>query len=283
MSIAITSESTIDLTKELLDEYDIKIVPFSVILGEEVRLDGEITNQEIFDYVSQNKKLPKTSAVNEYQYEEFFEDILKTHDEIVHIAFSSELSSACRNAKNVAERYGGKIHVIDSKSLSTGIALLAIHARELEREGKSASEIESIVSSRVNEVQASFVLQHVDYLYKGGRCSKIAFLGANLFHICPQIIVKDGKMDAGKKYRGNYIDVCSNYFEDTLNQFKNPDLNHVFITYTSLEKEKEIINIAEEKLLKRGFKNIHITNARGTISSHCGPDCIGILYFNKNN
>lgn len=280
MKIAISSESTIDLTNELLNEYDIHTVPFSVILGAESYLDGvDINPDGVYKYVKENNQLPKTSAVNQYQYEEHFSNLKKEHEAVIHIAFSSELSSACRNAILAAEEVKD-VYVIDSRSLSTGIALLAIYASELVREGKELNEIVELVKARVNAVQASFVLQHVDYLYKGGRCSKIAFLGANIFHICPQIIVKDGKMDAGKKYRGNFFNVVSQYVDDTLTQFDHPDLKHIFITDSGLDDSDNIRNMVKEKLIKKGFQNIHITMAGCTIASHCGPDCIGILYIN---
>lgn len=282
MKIAISAESTCDLTKELLQEYNIETVPFSVILGSESYLDGvDVDAKKVFDYVEETKQLPKTSAVNQFQYEDYFSKLKKEkgYDAIIHITLSSGITSAIRNAELAAQEVGN-VYVIDSKSLSTGIALLAIYAAELVREGKDVKEIVELVSSRINAVQASFVIQHVDYLYKGGRCSKIAFLGANIFHICPQIIVQDGKMDAGKKYRGNFFKVVSQYVDDTLTQFDHPDLKHVFITNTIMDDKENIHNMIKEKLIKKGFKNIHETEAGCTISSHCGPNCIGILYIN---
>lgn len=280
MKIGLSSESTIDLSKEILDEYNIHTVPFSVILGSESYLDGVDVNPEnIYKYVKENNQLPKTSAVNQYQYEEHFSNLKKEYEAIIHISFSGELSSAYRNAMLAAEEVKD-VYVIDSRSLSTGIGLLAIYASELIKEGREINEIIELVKSRINGVQASFVIQNVDYLYKGGRCSKIAFLGANIFHICPQIIVKDGKMDAGKKYRGNFLNVVSQYVDDTLTQFDHPDLKHIFITDSGLDNSENIINMVKEKLINKGFKNIHLTKAGCTIASHCGPNCIGILYIN---
>jgi len=279
MKIGLSSESTIDLTKEQLKEFNIHTVPFSVILGSESYLDGvDVDCNGVYKYVKENKQLPKTSAVNQFQYEEHFTNLKKEYEAIIHISFSSELSSAYRNAVLAAEEVKD-VYVIDSRSLSSGIGLLAIYASKLINEGKELNEIIELVKSRVNNVQASFVLQNVDYLYKGGRCSKIAFLGANLFHICPQIIVKDGKMDAGKKYRGNFMNVVSQYVDDTLVQFDHPDLEHVFITDSSLDDEN-IREKVKEKLINKGFKNIHFSKAGCTIASHCGPNCIGILYIN---
>lgn len=279
MKIAVSSESTIDLTKELLKEFNIQTVPFSVILGADAKLDGEFPVQEIYDYVAKTKQLPKTSAVNQFQYEEHFNNLLKEYDEVIHIAFSSELSSAYRNAMLAAEECNGKVHIIDSRSLSTGIALLAMYAADLVKEGLEINEIVNKVSERVKSVQASFVLSNVDYLYKGGRCSKIAFLGANIFHICPQIVVADGKMDAGKKYRGKFDFVAKQYVDETLQQFDHPDLTRVFLTYSS-KQDESLIGAIKDKLIAKGFKTIYETTAGGTIASHCGPNCLGVLYIN---
>ncbi|MCQ2795459.1 MAG: DegV family protein [Bacilli bacterium] len=281
MKIVISAESTIDLTKELLDKFDIHIVPFSVILGDEAKLDGELSNQQLFNYVKEHNQLPKTSAVNQFQYEEHFKTLLNSYDAVIHITLSSEISSAYRNAVMVSEQFKDKVFVIDSRSLSTGIALLALHARKLADQGLAPDDIVNQVKERIPHVQASFVIQSVDYLYKGGRCSKLAMFGANLFHICPQIVVSDGKMDAGKKFRGKYFDVVSQYVDETLEEFNNPDLENVFITFPSLDDEANIVNMVKDKLVKRGFKNIYVTYAGGTIASHCGPNTIGILYFNN--
>lgn len=280
MKIAISAESTVDLTKDLLQEYDIHTVPFSVILGADAKLDGEISNQEIFDYVKKTNTLPKTSAVNQYQYEEHFKKLLESYDVIIHISLSSEISSACRNAMLAASEFNDKVFIIDSRSLSTGIALLALYAHDLVRQNLDVKDIVEKVKARVPAVQASFVLKQLDYLYKGGRCSKLAMFGANIFHICPQIVVSDGKMDAGKKYRGSYAKVVLDYADDTLKQFDHPDLEYVFITYPSLDDEADIVGAIKEKLKARGFKRIYQTYAGGTIACHCGPNTVGIIYFN---
>ena len=164
MKIAITAESTVDLTKELLEKYDIKTLPFTVILGDNEYKDGEITSSDIFKFVEENKILPKTSAINEAQYSEFFEEVLKDYDAIVHFCLSGEISSACKNAKLAKESFNN-VFVVDSRSLSTGIALLAIYARELAESGKSAEEIFELCENRTKDVQASFVVKKLDYLH----------------------------------------------------------------------------------------------------------------------
>ena len=280
MKIAISCETTVDLPEEILTKFDIKTVPFSILLGEEMILDGQDVSQKIFDYVAKTKVLPKTSAVNEVQYEEHFLNLLKDYDAVVHISLSSKISSACDNAKKVAEKLGlDKVVVVDSLSLSTGIALLAIEARKCIDKGMNLSEVYKYVSSRVKDVQASFVLLTLNYLYKGGRCSSIAYFGANLLKIKPEILMIDGEMKPVKKIIGIMKNVTQTYFNDLMTRFPNPELENVFITHTGLPKED--VESLKVKLKERGFKNIYETRAGGTISSHCGPGCFGILFLNK--
>ena len=280
MRIAISAESTIDLTKDLVAKFDIKIVPFAIQLGDNLALDGEITTDEILEFANTNKVLPKTSAVNEYQYTEHFENILKEYDGIVHFSLSSKLSLACSNAMNAAKKFKN-VFVVDTCSLSTGIALLAINARELADKGCSVQEIYDESLKRVPAVQASFALKRLDFLYKGGRCSSLVYFGANLLKIRPQIIVSDGKMISGKKYRGNYEHVVKKYCQDVIEEFNTPDLTRAFVTYTTADEQ--VVETAKSCLEQQGFKEIYVTRAGGTIASHCGDDCLGILYLNDGN
>lgn len=277
MKIAISAESTADFTKELIDLYQIYVVPFSIQLGEETGFDGEITTDKIIEYVNKTGVLPKTSAVNEFQYNEHFEGLLKEHDAVIHFSLSSELSLACTNAKRSAQNFKN-VFVVDSLSLSTGIALLVLYAKKLANNGLDAQAIYDKVVKRVPYVQASFELKRLDYLYKGGRCSGLTLFGANLLKIRPQILVQNGKMVPGKKYRGNFAHVVKNYCQDVLEEFDNPDLSEVFITYTTADNE--VLEVAKNAVRERGFRNVHITRAGGTITSHCGEDCLGILYIN---
>ena len=172
MKIAISAESTIDMPKEMLEEYNINTIPFTILLGENAKLDGQFDPKEIFEYVLINKTLPKTSAVNEFQFSEYFNSLLKEYDGIIHISLSSEMSSAYSNACKVASELEN-VYVIDSRSLSTGIALQAIYASKLVNEGREISEIVNKIKARIPYTQASFVLSRLDYLYKGGRCNAI--------------------------------------------------------------------------------------------------------------
>jgi len=278
MKIAITAESTIDLPKELLEKYDIRTLPFTVILGDNEYKDGEITSGDIFKFVEENNILPKTSAINEAQYTEFFEGVLKDYDAIVHFCLSSGISSACNNAKLAASGVKN-VYVVDSKSLSTGIALLAINARELANSGKSAEEIYELCTKRTKDVQASFVVKKLDYLHKGGRCSSIALLGANLLSIRPEIVLNDGKMISAKKYLGKMEKVIEKYCKDVISENQNPDKKYAFVTYTTATEE--MINIAKTALKDAGFETIYETTAGATITSHCGENTLGILFLNN--
>ncbi len=278
MKIAISAETTIDMPKELLEKYNINTIPFNILLGEDDRQDGELKPAEIFEYVQKTGVLPKTSAINEFTYTEYFKGLLNEYDAVVHISLSSGISCACQNAKAAAAGLQN-IYIIDSQSLSTGIALLAIYASKLAAKGNiAAAEIANLVAGRVKDVQASFVIERLDYLHKGGRCSSLALFGANLLKIRPQIIVKDGKMGSAKKYKGNMDMVVKNYCADVLEQFNTPDLSVAFVTYTTAT-EGMVAN-AKEALINRGFKEVYETQAGATIASHCGEHTLGILYIN---
>ena len=277
MKTLITAESTIDLPKELLEKYQIKTIPYMVLLGDKDFKDGEIEATEIFKFVDEKKILPKTSAINKQRYTDFFKENLKSCDAIVHFSLSGQITSSTQNAKDAAAELEN-VYVVDTQSLSTGIALLAIYAKKLVDSGLEAKEIYEKASARVPSVQASFVVKKLEYLYKGGRCSALAYFGANLMKIRPQIILKDGKMGVHRKYRGNMDKVVENYCKDTLDEFNNPDLSVGFVTYTTATPE--MVEAAKRSLQEKGFKTIYETRAGATISSHCGENTLGILYIN---
>ena len=277
MKIAISTESTCDLSTEILQKYNIKTIAYSVILGDQVVVDTPELPTRIFEYVNQTKKLPKTSAINEAQYKEYFLNLLKENDAVVHITLSSGLTSSVAHCKTAADKLKN-VYVIDSLSLSTGIGLLVLYAAELAQQGVTPQEIVEKVTARIPYVQASFVVDKLDYLYKGGRCNALALFGANLLKIHPQIVVKDGTMKPAKKYRGKMDKVIASYCADTLAEFNTPDKTRAFITYTTATPE--MIEPAKQALKNAGFKEIYQTSAGGTITSHCGENVLGILYLN---
>lgn len=280
MKIVISTESTCDLSKELIEKNNISIIPYSVILGDDVVTDNADVPAKIFEYVETTKKLPKTSAINEQTYTEYFEGLLKEYDAVVHIALSSSLSCSCSNAEKAANNLKN-VYIVDSKSLSTGIGLLVVYAKELANQNETPEKIVHKVKDRVPYVQASFVVDRLDYLYKGGRCNALSYFGANLLKIHPQIVVSEGKMSPAKKYRGKMEKVIEKYCEDTLAEFNSPDKTHAFVTYTTATPD--MIEIAKAALKNAGFENIYETTAGGTITSHCGENVLGILYINDGN
>ncbi len=280
MKIAISSDSSLDLTKELIKKYEIHVVPFSIVMGEEQYLDGEVTSKDIFAYTEKTGKLARTSAVNEAQCEEHFAKILASHDAIIHFTISSDMSASYQNACLAAKKFKN-VYVVDSRSLSTGVALEAIYAKKLATKGLEVDEIIKRVQERIPYVQASFALEAVNYLYKGGRCSGLAALGANLLRIRPQIVVKNGKMGQGKKFRGPMNRWVKDYTEETLREFPNMDHSIAFITYSSATDEA--IEWCKNRLKEAGFKEVYNTEAGGTVSCHCGPGTLGVLYFNDGD
>jgi len=277
MKIAISVESVHDLTKETLEKYDIKVIPYSINLADLSFKDGEYSTEEMFALVDKYNQLPKTTAINPVEYKEFFESLKKDYDAVVHICLSSGITSSCGNAIAAAGELKD-VFVVDSLALSTGIGLQAIYARELANAGVPAAEIAAKLNARRDKVQTSFVLERLDYMHKGGRCSSIALLGANLLKIRPRIVLKNGKMISDKKYRGNMHMVVAKYAEELFREFDSPDLTRVFITYTTATPE--MVAAAKEKCKSIGFKEILETRAGGTIASHCGAHTIGILYYN---
>lgn len=277
MKIAITLDSACDLTKEIIDEYGFKVIPFGVNMGDKFFYDGEISTLEIFEWADKNKSLPKTNAVNQEAFNEFFAEILKTHDAIIHFDISSDMSSAYNNAVNSAKNFDN-VFVVDSRTLSTGIGLLAIYAKKLTETIDDPKKIVEMVEARTANVQASFVLERLDYLHRGGRCSTITLLGANLLKIRPQIVVKDGTMGVGNKFRGKMDKCVTDYCKTVLDDNPNPDKSVIFITHS--HATEEMVNSAMESIKELGFEKIYVTTAGCTISSHCGKNTLGILFLN---
>lgn len=237
-----------------------------------------MTTKDIFAYVDKTGVLPKTAARSIYEYQEFFENILKDADAIIHVAFSSEMSSSCSNAQVAAEKFDN-VKVVDSKSLSTGYGLLVLKACKLVGLGKSLDEIEKELVDTVPKLQASFIISNLKYLYKGGRCSAVAMFGANLLKIKPSIHVVDGKMGVGKKYMGKFSDTMLKYTNALLEENGEIDKENVFITFSS--DENNVSDLVYDLLKEQGFQNIHKTYAGCTIASHCGPECMGVLFIRK--
>ena len=278
MKIAISAESTIDLTQELLDKYQIHTIPFGITFKGELREDYIGISKDIFEFVDETKILPKTSAISPENYRLYFEGLKEKYDAVIHISISSQMSSTYNNAR-LASQELENVYVIDSKNLSTGIALVAIRGCEMVKAKKKPQDIYDELVALTDKVRVSFVLDKLNYMYKGGRCSAVTLLGANILKIKPQIVVTDGRMGVGKKYRGNLNKVIANYCDDVLADNPNADKSLVFITHSSSMPEEE--SLIEARLKEAGFETIYNTFANGTVCSHCGPNCIGILFVEK--
>lgn len=275
--IAISLDSACDLSKELIEKYDFKVIPFGVNLGDKFFYDGEITPEEIFEYADNNKTLPKTNAVNEEAFKEHFAKILNDYDAIIHFDISSEMSSAYQNAVNASKNFKN-VYVVDSRTLSTAISLEAIDAKKLTETMDDPAKIVELVKKRIPAVQASFIIERLDYLYKGGRCSGLALLGANLLKIRPEIEVLNGNMKNTEKFRGKMADCVTKYCRATLEKYNHPDKSVIFITHSVADKE--LVDAAKAVVSEYGFENVYETTAGCTVSSHCGKNTLGILYIN---
>ncbi len=282
MNIQITADSTIDITEELKQKYDIKTIGLMITLGDKDYIDGEgISTDEIFEYIKKTKNLPKTGAVSVERYKEFFGSIANDDTAIIHFTISSEMSS-CYNFAVQASKEFKNVYVVDSRCLSTAIALLAIKARRLANEGKDAQEIFNTVQLLANEgkPECSFILDNLKLLYKGGRCSAVQMFGANILRLKVHIGVHGGKMGVDSKYRGKFEECVKTYMEDILKQYPDYDDHCCFITYTTASED--VLNNAIETVKKYGnFQNIYLTTAGATVASHCGENTIGILYLQK--
>lgn len=281
MKIKVTSDSTCDLSPDIIEKYSIGILPLYIVKdGKSYKDTLEITPQDIFDHVEKTGNPCSTTAVNVAEYHTYFSDILKDFDAIIHFTISSEMSICYQNASLVAEELGN-IYVIDSRNLSTGIGHLVMDAAILAAEGKlTPAEIADEINRRKAKLDVSFVIDTLKYLHKGGRCSAVAALGANLLSLKPCIEVVDGKMGVGKKYRGTLEKCLHNYIDDRLKSRDDVDFRRIFITHSGVADE----TIVEIKAMVEScgdFEEIIITRAGCTVSNHCGPNTLGVLFYRK--
>lgn len=276
--IKITADSTADIG-EFSAKRGISLMPLNVILGTEIYSDGvDITPQDIFDFVSKTGVLPKTSAPNVESYESFFAKFVEEGDTVIHLNISSKSSSSHENAREAAKKFGEKVFVIDSRALSGGQGLLVLKARDFVDEGMSAEEIVSKINALVPKVNTSFVPDRLDYLYKGGRCSRMAMYGANLLKIHPLIEMEDGQLVAEKKYRGGMDKCIAKYIEDLAAQYPEYDNTRCFITHSSADRE--LVEYAKKVTAEKfSFHEMVETVAGSVITGHCGRNTLGLLFI----
>ncbi len=279
--IIISSDSTTDLGEELKERYHINIIPLGVTLGDKVYYDGvDIGPDDIYEHHRKTGELPKTNAANVDECIKFFSKLTADGSTLIHFSLSSEMSSTYQNACIAAEEVGN-VYVINTKNLSTGGGLLVVAAAEMVKDGMKAEEIVEKVNALVPCVDASFVIDSLEYLHKGGRCSAVAMLGANLLKLKPCIEVKNGKMDVGKKYRGRYDIVSKQYVEERLENAEDIMLDRVFVTHAGCDTAliDELVALVKQTL---PFKEVFVTRASCTISSHCGANTLGVLFVRKS-
>ena len=281
MRTRISADSTCDLTAALCAEYDLAITPLYILMGDRALKDGrECGPEDIFAYTEKTGKLCSTAAVSIADYQDFFAERIKGADHLVHFTISSDMSACYQNAVEAARDFPGRVFVVDSRSLSTGIGLLVLDAADMAREGRSGQEIFEEMERRKEKLNVSFVIDTLDYLHKGGRCSGVAALGANLLKISPCIELRGGAMGVGKKYRGSFPKVLDQYVRDRLVGRTDIDYRRIFITDCMVSEEDRM---AVRKLVEElaDFDVVLHTSAGCTVSNHCGPGCLGILFFRK--
>ncbi len=282
MSIKVTSDSTCDLSPELLARYDITLTPLSVIKDGVSFLDNvDITPADIYRHVDNGGALCSTSAVNVDSYRKVFKELSSQYDAVIHITIGS-LFSACYQNATIAAANFPNVYVVDSMNLSTGQGHLVIEAAELAQKGLSGLEIASQLNERRSRVHASFILDRLDYMQKGGRCSSVVALGGKLLRIKPEIAVLDGAMKMVDKYRGSFDKCVEKYVRDILKDQQDIRLDRIFITHSPVEESA--VAMARETIKKYAdFKdeNIYETSANCTVACHCGPGTLGVLFMTK--
>ncbi len=278
MNIQLTADSTCDLGPYAA-ERDVRIMPLSVILGGDSFLDGvNITPQDIFDYVDKTGTLPKTAAPSIADFEEFFAKFVDEGKTVIHFNISAKSSSSHEYAKQAAEKFGGKVFVIDTKALSSGQGLVVMKASDLLREGKGAEEIVAICEELRPRVNTSFIPDRLDYLYKGGRCSRMTMYAANMLKIHPLIEMDDGQLVASTKYRGSMQKCVEKYIADLAAKYPRYDKTRCFVTHSTADPE--LVQFAIDRVKETfAFDEILETVAGGVVTGHCGRNTLGVLFI----
>lgn len=280
MRYQITSDSTCDLSPEQLEQYNIRLLPLYVSMDGKTLRDGvDVKPDDIYAHVSAGGSLPQTAAVNLADYVRAFTELSKKNDFVIHVCISLDFSCCYQNAKLAAADFDN-VYVVDSRNLSTGHGLVVLEAERMAREGMAPDDIVAALHDLTGRVEASFILDRLDYMKKGGRCSAVTLLGANLLRLRPCIEVRDGKMGVGKKYRGSFDKCVCEYITDKIGNRSDLELRRVFITHSGVSEET--VQKAVETVQKlQPFEEICVTRAGCTVSSHCGPGTLGVLYIRK--
>ena len=279
-TVRIFADSTCDLTEDLIQKYGITILPLCIVLDDKSYYDRtQITPDEIFAWAEANKRTPKTAAITFEYAEKMLRPCMEADEDVIFFGISEEMSTTCNVMRLAAKEYDkGRVFVIDSQSLSTGIGLQVLRAAEMARQGKRAEDIVTEIETARSKVKASFVVDTLTYLARGGRCSGATALLANTLKLHPCINVIDGRMEVGKKYRGSMNKALLHYVREKEEELKKADGTRVFITHSGASPE--IVEQIQDYLASLGhFHEILETTAGGVISSHCGPGTLGVLYY----
>lgn len=280
MNIKITSDSTCDLSKELVESHNIGIIPLIVVKDGKPYSDGvNITPADIFAHVAAGGGLCSTAALSVGEYQEHFSKFASDYDGVLHINISAEFSSSYQNACLAADEFDN-VRVVDSRNLSTGQGLVVLKACELAKTCENLDDLKAQLDEFTSRVEASFLLDQLKYMVKGGRCSAVAALGANLLNLKPCIEVKDGKMSVVKKYRGSYAKCLASYVNDRLSSRDDLDKNTLFVTRTPVTDDC-LQAVADTVKAYNDFENTYWTEAGCTVSCHCGPGTLGVLFVRK--
>ncbi len=278
--IKITCDSTCDLTQELYEKYNVEVIPLGITLGSDLFFDGvDVTAERVFEFVSEKGVLPMTSAISVGTYEDVFKKYVDEGFSVIHINISSEFSSCHQNAKIAAEEIGN-VYPIDSRNLSSGSGHLVLAAAEMAEAGMEAPEIADKLNELKGSLDVSFVLQTLDYLKKGGRCSGVVALAAGVLQLRPEIEVVEGSMKVGKKYRGKMEKSIMDYVRGRLEGRDDIDTKRIFVTHSNVPQEI-VRTVVEYVKSAYPFEEVIETIAGCTVSSHCGPNCLGVLFFRK--
>lgn len=279
--IKIIADSTCDLSKDLIEKYDITILPLHIILGDDEFEDGiTVTPDEIYKWADEHNATPKTAAASIEGTVNALKPLLEGENEVLMFSIASGMSTTNNVFRLAVSELDAeyKVRVIDSANLSTGIGLQVIEAACMAEEGKSLDEIADAIEAIKLKVRASFVVDTLTYLHRGGRCSGLAAMAGGMLKLHPKIVVKDGVMGADKKYRGKMNGVILNYAKDMEESLLKAKKDRVFITHSGCEQE--IIDSVKAYLEQLGvFEEILVTRAGGVISSHCGPGTLGVLFI----
>ncbi len=281
--VVLCADSTCDLSPELIESLGVHLYPFHIVLEENTYQDGiDLTPDDIVRIYKEKKVLPHTAAINVQEYIDFFTPFIEDGCDVVHISLGSGISSSHQNACLAAAEFDGRVHAINSGNLSTGSGHLVLEAAKRIAEGKSAAQIADEVRALTDKVSASFVLDTLEFLHKGGRCSALAMFGANLLKLKPSIRVStaDASMGVDKKFRGSMDKVLEEYVRGELEGRDDIRLDKIFVTHSPMDEDK-VQKVVELVKSLHPFENVYVTSAGCTITSHCGPGCLGVLFMTK--